>query len=184
MEVRPCSFTSHTQPSVDNYRKIPITLIVPRVGLYLAVRSGHGRYAMRGSVLVLLFLSVFACSASAARHEVHVQVRSVLSQRVRGVGVGVLVGGEFTTQVPCSRPYPSDTVSVVSGGAGSLDQCVLANPAHQPTGSVQNRRVEAILTTEDGQTYYVVLGCQKQYGWCAPLADRANYVGKLNDKPK
>jgi len=139
---------------------------------------------MRGSVLVLLFLSVFACSASAARHEVHVQVRSVLSQRVRGVGVGVLVGGEFTTQVPCSRPYPSDTVSVVSGGAGSLDQCVLANPAHQPTGSVQNRRVEAILTTEDGQTYYVVLGCQKQYGWCAPLADRANYVGKLNDKPK
>jgi len=138
---------------------------------------------MRRSASVLLFLSVFACSASAAQHEVHVQVRSVLSQTVRGVGVGGLVGSEFTTQVPCSRPYPSDTVSVVSG-PGSLDQCVLANPAHQATGSVQNRRVEAILTTDDGQTYYVVLGCQKEYGWCAPLADRSNYVGKLNDKPK
>jgi len=139
---------------------------------------------MRRTVSVLLFLSVFACSALAARHEVHVQVRSVLSQKVRGVGVGGPVGGEFTTEVPCSRPYPSDTVSVVSGGAGSLDQCVLANPSHQAIGSVQNRRVEAILTTEDGQTYYVVLGCQREYGWCAPLADRANYVGKLNDKPK
>jgi hypothetical protein len=132
---------------------------------------------------MLLFLSVFACSASAARHEVHVQILSILSQTVRGVGVGGLVGGEFTSQVPCSQPYPSDTVSVVSG-PGSLDQCLLRNPAHRATGSVQNRRVEAILTTEDGQTYYVVLGCQKEYGWCAPLAEHANYVGKLNDKPK
>ena len=73
---------------------------------------------MRRTVSVLLFLSVFACSALAARHEVHVQVRSVLSQTVRGVGVGGPVGGEFTTEVPCSRPYPSDTVSVVSGGRG------------------------------------------------------------------
>ena len=32
--------------------------------------------------------------------------------------------------------------------------------------------------------YYAVLGCQKQYGWCIPLADRATYVGKLNDQPK
>jgi hypothetical protein len=47
---------------------------------------------MRGSVSVLLFLSVFACSASAARHEVHVQVRSVLSQTVRDIGVGGPVG--------------------------------------------------------------------------------------------
>ena len=136
---------------------------------------------MRRSASVLLFLSMVACSASAARHEVHVQVLSVLSQTVRGVGVGGLVGSEFTNQVACSRPHPSDTVSVVSG-PGSLDQCVLADPAHQATGSVQNRRVEAILTTEDGQTYYVALGCQREYGWCAPLADRANYVGKLNDK--
>jgi hypothetical protein len=138
---------------------------------------------MRRSASVLLFLFVFACSASATRHEVHLQVLSVLSQTVRGVGVGGPVGGEFTTQVPCSRLYPSDTVSGISG-PGSLDRCVLANPAHQATVSVQNRRVEAILTTEDGQTYYVVLGCQKQYGWCAPLADRANYWGKLDDRPK
>jgi len=131
----------------------------------------------------LLIVSLVAYSASGAQHEVHVQIVSVLSQTVRGVGVDGPAGGEFTTLIPCSEPYPSDTVGVVQG-PGSLKQCLLASPAHQATGSVQNRRVEAILTNEDGQTYYVVLGCQKLYSWCAPLAEHANYVGKLNDRPK
>jgi len=99
---------------------------------------------------------------------VHVQVLSVLSQTVRGVGVGGIVGGELTTDVPGPGP----------------DRETELFPFHQVTSSVQNRRVEAILTTEDGKTYYVVLGCQKQYGWCAPLAEHTNYVGNLNNQPK
>jgi len=139
---------------------------------------------MRRPALVFLsFLTLATCSASGSQREVHVQVLSVLSQTVRGVGVGGFTGGEFTTLIVCSEPYPSGTVGVVQG-PGSLKQCALASPAHQATGSVQNRRVEAIVTTEDGQSYYVVLGCQKVYGWCAPLAEHAYYEGKLNDKPK
>ena len=139
---------------------------------------------MRVSASLLLLLpSLAASSALATQHQVHLQVLSVLSQTVRGVGVGSPAGGEFKTLIPCSKPYPSDTVGVVQG-PGSVNQCVLASPAHESTGSVQNRRVEAILATEEGQTYYVVLGCQKQYGWCTRLAEQANYVGQLNDKPK
>jgi hypothetical protein len=139
---------------------------------------------MRRSVSVLLVVSLFACSASAAPHEVHVQVLSVMSQTGRGYSVAGLGAGGSPTLIACTPPfYPSDTVGVISG-QGAADQCIRANPAYAVTGSVQNRRVEAILTTEDGRTYYVVLGCQKVYGWCAPLADQAHYVGKLNDKPK
>ena len=139
---------------------------------------------MRFSASVfLLLVTLVADSASAAQHKVRVQVVSVLSQTVSGVGVGSPAGGEFTAVIPCSEPYPSDTVGVVQG-PGSLKQCLFASPAHQPSGTVQNRRVEAILTTEDGQTYYSVLGCQKVYGWCAPLAEHAAYEGTLNDKPK
>jgi hypothetical protein len=138
---------------------------------------------MRLSASVLLLLAFFVGSASARRHEVHVRVLTALSGTLGGVAVGGLVGGEFTTQVPCSRPYPNDTVSVIPGG-GVLDQCVLRNPAQTGGGTVQNRRVEALLTIEDGRRYYVVLGCQKQFGWCFPLTEQANYVGMLNDKPK
>jgi hypothetical protein len=139
---------------------------------------------MRVSLLVLLLLAPLIAPASTARYEVHVQVLSSLSQTVRGVGVGPAVGGQFNTLIPCSQPYPTDTIGVVPGNPASTDRCILAMPSREATGTVQNRRVEAILTTEDGQTYYVVLACQKQYGWCAPLAERANYVGRLNDQPK
>ena len=138
---------------------------------------------MRRFVLVpLLFL--LACSGVAARHrnQVHVQVLSVWSQTLRGVGVGVgsMVGGGFTTEVPCSD---SGSVGVVQGPI-SLTPCPVSSSAHEATGGVQNRGVEAILTTEDGKRYHVVLGCQKQYGWCAPVAEHANYVGNLNNQPK
>ena len=138
---------------------------------------------MRFSASVFLLVMLVAHSASAAQHEVRVQVVSVLSQTMSGVGVGSLAGSEFKTLISCSEPYTSETVGVVQG-PGSLTQCLLASPAHQPSGTVQNRRVEAVLTTEDGQTYYTVLGCQKVYGWCAPLAEHASYEGTLNDKPK
>ncbi len=138
---------------------------------------------MRVPVSVLLLLAPLIAPASTARYEVHVQVLSSLSQTVRGVGVGP-AGGQFNTLIPCSQPYPTDTIGVVPGNPASTDRCILATRSGEATGTVQNRRVEAILTTEDGQTYYVVLGCQKQYGWCSPLAERANYVGRLNDQPK
>jgi hypothetical protein len=44
--------------------------------------------------------------------------------------------------------------------------------------------VKAILTTEDGQRYFVDLDCEKQYGWCAPLGDHATCLGKLSEQPK
>lgn len=105
---------------------------------------------MRVSASLLLLLSLAASSASAIQHQVHLQVLSVLSQTVRGVGVGSPAEGEFKTLIPCSKPYPSDTVGVVQG-PGSVNKCVLASPSHQSTGSVQNRRVEAILATAEGR---------------------------------
>jgi hypothetical protein len=136
---------------------------------------------MRQFMLVPL-LVLLACSGSAARNrnQVHVQVLSIWSQTLRGVGVGSIVGGGFTTEVPCSDSGNADVVQ----GPISLIPCPVPSSAHQATGSVQNRRVEAILTTEDGKRYHVVLGCQKQYGWCAPMAEHANYVGNLTNQPK
>ena len=109
---------------------------------------------------------------------------SSLSQTVRGVGIGSPSGDHLGSGVPCSQPYPTDTVAVTRANSGSVDQCLIGVPSHESTGTVQNRRVEAILTSEDGQTYYVVLGCQKQYGWCAPLTPGQKYSGKLSEKPK
>lgn len=139
---------------------------------------------MRVFAAALLSLVCLVVPALAAHDEVSVRVLSSLSQTVRGVGVGSPSGGPLGRAVPCSQPYPTDTVAVVRENPGSVDQCLIAVPSQQSTGSVQNRRVEAILTTEDGQTYYVVLGCQKQYGWCTPLANGQKYGGKLSDKAK
>lgn len=137
-------------------------------------------------VFGLAFLSVLSANpAVAARHEVKLQVLTTLSQNVRGVGIA---RGEEVTSAPvsCSPPYPDNTVSVQQQVPGypSGDQCTLATPAHDVLGAVHNREVQALLTTEDGKQYYVILGCQKQYGWCDPLADKAVYSGKLNDNPK
>jgi hypothetical protein len=139
---------------------------------------------MRVFASVLLSFLSLVIPTFGAHHEVHVEVVSTLSQNVRGVGVGSPAGGLLGSAVPCSQPYPTDTVAVTRGNPGSVDQCLIAVPSHESTGTVQNRRVEAILTTEDGQTYYVVLGCQKQFGWCAPLADGQRYAGKVSDDPK
>lgn len=139
---------------------------------------------MRVFASVLLSLICLVIPIFAAHHEVHVQVLSTLSQTVRGVGVGSPAGGQLGSAIPCSEPYPIDTVAVVLGNPSSVDQCLIAVPSHESTGIVQNRRVEAILTTEDGQAYYVVLGCQKQYGWCVPLSKGEKYVGELSDQTK
>jgi hypothetical protein len=54
--------------------------------------------------------------APTARYEVRVQVLSSLSQSVRGVGVGPAVGGQFNTLIPCSQPYPTDTIRPQESG--------------------------------------------------------------------
>lgn len=134
------------------------------------------------SVVLLVFALVV--SASATRHQVHVQVLSAMPQTVHGVGLSPSSPDQLSTQVPCSRPYPKDALGVVQGNPGSVDRCIFGTPSHAMTGSVQNRRVEAILTTEGGQTYFVVLGCQRQYGWCAPLINGSTYTGTLDDAEK
>jgi hypothetical protein len=145
---------------------------------------------MRPVATTCLFLSL-TLSASASRHEVRVLVVSTLSQHVGGVTVGIgpaggPAGGEFASSTTtCAQPYPETTIAVLPGETpGATEHCILAGPSGDAIGTVQNRRVEAILTTDDGQTYYAVLGCQKQYGWCTPLTGQATYVGMLNDNPK
>lgn len=139
---------------------------------------------MRVPAFGFLLLVVLVATASATRHEVQLQVLSTFPQIIRGVGVGPGIAGGFSPPIPCSPPYPRETVSVVPADPGSADHCILAAPSGDVTGTVQSRRVKAILTAEDGQRYYVVLDCQRQYGWCTALADQATYVGKLNDQPK
>lgn len=139
---------------------------------------------MRTPAATFLSLIVLVIPASASKHDVQVQVLSTLEQNVRGVGVGigpgagppVPPGGDVARTSVCPLPYPD--------GSHNLYECLVQGPTGDELGTVQNRRVEAILTTESGQTYYVVLGCQKRYGWCIPLGSRATYVGHLNDRSK
>ena len=133
---------------------------------------------------VVLLVAALVVSASATRRHVHVQVLSAMSQTVHGVGVSPPSFDQLSTQVPCSQPYPKYALGVVQGNPGSVDRCIFGTSSHAVTGSVQNRRVEAILTTEAGQTYFVVLGCQRQFGWCAPLVNGSNYAGTLDDAEK
>jgi hypothetical protein len=127
---------------------------------------------MRIFASVLLSLVWLVVPTLAAHREVQVEVLSTLSQTIRW-DVGSSAGGQLDRAVPCSP------VGAVEGYPG---EC--AGPSAGATGSAQNRRVEAILTTEDGQTYYAVLDCQRQYGWCTPLANGQKYVGKLSDQAK
>lgn len=138
---------------------------------------------MRISTLLILLLGVSA-SASASRQEVQVQVIATRAQNVSGVGVGIgpatgspmPPGGDGAGVEICPLTYPD--------GSHNLAVCQSPGPSGQEIGSVQNRRVEAMLTTGQGQTYYVILGCERQYGWCIPLTNRASYVGQLNDSSK
>ena len=139
---------------------------------------------MRAPTFVLLLFVVLVAPASARQREVQLQVLLTFPQIVRGVGVGPGITGDLSIPITCAQPYPGDTVGVVPGNPGSADHCLLASPSGDFTGSVQARRVKAILTTEDGQRYFVDLDCQKQYGWCAPLGDHATYKGKLSEQPK
>ena len=138
---------------------------------------------MRMPVLVFLLLAALIAPASARPHEVELQVLSTFPQIVRGVGVGPGIAGDFSLPMPCAQPYTGDAVVVVPGNPGSADHCIDASPSGDFTSSVQARRVKAILTTEDGQRYFVDLGCQKHYGWCTPLAV-ATYLGKLDEQSK
>jgi|SRR5579862_7973256 len=139
---------------------------------------------MRVVVITPLLLILLVGSAAASRHEVQVQILSTKSQTVGGVGVGIgpgadvaiAPGGDGASTTTCPLTYPD--------GTGTVQYCVLPGPSGDELGQVQNRRVEAIITTEGGQRYYVVLGCERQYGWCMPLAERATYVGKIDEQPK
>ena len=143
------------------------------------------RIVFRAFVVAPLPLCLLMLPAAASKHPVTLKVLKTISQNVRGVGVAP--GIEVTSApVSCSPPYPSNTVSVQQQVPGypSNDQCVLALPARDLTGTVHNRDVHALLTTQDGLQYYVILGCQKEYGWCDPLEKNTTYVGELNEQPK
>ena len=139
---------------------------------------------MRRSPLVFLLLIAASTVAFASRHEVQLQVLSTRAQNVHGVGVGIgpatgapmPPGGEGAAVETCPLSYPD--------ASHNLTICESPGPTGDATGTVQNRRVEAILTTSQGLKYYVILGCQKQYGWCIPLADHATLKGHLNDASK
>jgi len=139
---------------------------------------------MRRSPFVFLLLTAASIIASASRHEVQLQVLSTQAQNVRGVGVGIgpatgapmPSGSEGAAVETCPLNYPD--------GSHNLTICQTPGATGDATGSVQNRRVEAILTTAQGTKYYVILGCQRQYGWCSSLADHGSFVGQLNDVPK
>lgn len=140
---------------------------------------------MRAFASTIAFGLLFATPVAASRHEIKLQVLTTLSQNVRGVGIapGIEVVG---APVSCSPPYPDNTVSVQQKvpGYDSADQCTLALPSHDVSGTVHNREVQALLTTEDGLQYYVILGCERQFGWCDALGNKEIYSGQLNDSPK
>ena len=143
------------------------------------------RAAFRAFKVALFSLSLFTLPAAGSKHPVKLQVVKAISQNLQGVGIAH--GTEVTSApVSCSPPYPDNTVSVQQQVPGypERDQCVLATPAHELTGAVHNREVQALLTTENGLQYYVILGCQKEYGWCDPLLNDATYMGELDDQPK
>lgn len=138
---------------------------------------------MRTSALVMLLLAA-ATAASASHHQVKVQVLSTQDQHAGGLNVGTgpssvspyAPGGEGASTTICPLPYPE--------GSDSLAPCVIHGAPVNATGTAQVRSVHAILTTKDGLTYFAVIACQRQYGWCIPLAEHATYVGLLNDRSK
>jgi len=159
-----------------------------RAGPIIEYQSGTlaRGHAMK-TLLCSIMLLVGFVSPALASHPAQLQVLHSVSQEVRGVGIGPGAQGLPSSPVSCSPPYPTNTVSVTSAAtanSGSADQCILELPSGDLRGAVQNRRVEGILTSEDGKKFYVVLECQKQYGWCAPLREHLTYPGTLNDKPK
>jgi hypothetical protein len=139
---------------------------------------------MRAYLSTLLSLVSLVAPAWASRHPVQVQVLSAMSQNVSGVGVGIGLGagstippgGDVARTMRCPLTSPT--------APGTTYRCIDFGATGNEQGTVQNRRVEAIITAADGRTYYVILGCQRQYGWCTSLTDRATYVGELNDRSK
>jgi len=90
-------------------------------------------------------------------------------------------GSGSIVSVPCGEPVPADS-----------------NPPHREPGSAvpfctygssgvmsfpfRFTQTNAVLTTEDGQRYSVVLYCQRQLSDCPKLADGEVYTGQMDKK--
>lgn len=135
------------------------------------------------AILMLVSLSARAFSASSHR-VVKVRVLVTLAQHVGGVGVGIgegsgppiPPGGDIARTMRCASDSPET--------GGSTYGCLSPTISGQELGTAQNWRVQAIITADNGETYYAILGCQRRYSWCTSLEVGATYVGKLNDQPR
>lgn len=134
---------------------------------------------------ILLVVCLSAAASSASSHRVvKVRVLATLAQHVSGVGVGIGAGtgppippdGDIARSIRC----PADSPETGSSTYGCLSSTITG----QELGTAQNWRVQVIITGDNEETYYAILGCQRQYGWCTSLQAGATYVGELNDQSK
>ena len=125
----------------------------------------------------LLLLSLRG-AASATQQNVKVLVISTYAGR------GNLTGGSGSASVmslPCGEPVPADSNPPVREPGSAVPFCTYGSSGIM-SSPFQFTRTDAILTTEDGQTYGVVLYCQRQLSDCPKLDNGEVYTGRMDKK--
>ncbi|HEU5400958.1 MAG TPA: hypothetical protein VFU86_06350, partial [Terriglobales bacterium] len=83
-------------------------------------------------------------------------------------------------KVPCGEPVPAETNPPFRNGE-AVATCDYA-PAAISGSQVQFARTDAILTTEGGQKYRIVLYCERALSACPKLVDGQQYTGQMDKK--
>jgi len=135
---------------------------------------------MSGQVLAcsLILLLPLTAATSAAQRNVKILVVSTYSGRgnlTRASGSGSVM------PAPCAGPVPADSDPPVREPGQAVPFCT-STSSEVTSSSFRFTRTDAILTTEDGQRYGVILYCHRQLSDCPKLADQGTYTGRMNKK--
>ena len=131
----------------------------------------------RHNYLLLVLLSLTA-AASASQQNVKILVIDTFTGR--GTLTSPSDSGSIIS-IPCGEPVSADSNPPLREPGQAVPVCtyVSSGIASSP---FRFTRTKAILTTENGQTYKVLLYCQRQLSDCPILAAGEIYTGRMSKK--
>jgi hypothetical protein len=132
------------------------------------------RHTLAHLFIALLLLRAVA---SAAQQDVKVLVLNTYSgssNLTRASAAGSI------KSAPCAEPAPADANPPFREPRQAVPFCAYSSSSEVTSSPFRFTRTNAILTTNDGQDYRIVLYCQRQLSDCPKLADGEMYTGRMN----
>lgn len=128
----------------------------------------------------LYFFVSLSLTAGASASQQNVKILVIDTFTGRGTLTSPSDSGSITS-IPCGEPVPAESNPPLREPGQAVPVCTYGNSG-AASSPFRFTRTNAILTTENGQTYKVLLYCQRQLSDCPELADGETYTGRMNKK--